>query len=218
MTMPILAVIDNDAWALRTIMQWLKTQPQMCTVAWGTTSCAQAVHDCLYAQPSVDVLLVDMALGSMSGPGLCKLIRRQSSRPAMLGMTALDPEIYREDLAMAGAQGIMSKKDVMHGLSLWIPTLVQGRSTEPDVFPDAKSAHQTLCGRLGMVPARDDALSAREREVLSLYAKGKSTKEVAGIMNITRNTVYAFVKRAAGKLGVHNRAEAIEKARWYGML
>ncbi|WP_165369665.1 helix-turn-helix transcriptional regulator [Bifidobacterium pseudolongum] len=216
MTTPILAVIDNDAWALRTIMQWLKTQPQMCTVAWGTTSCAQAVHDCLYAQPSVDVLLVDMALGSMSGPGLCKLIRRQSARPAMLGMTALDPENYREDLAMAGAQGIMNKKVVMHGLPLWIPTLVQGGSMEPGVFPDAASAHQALCGRLSIVSG--DALSAREREVLSLYAKGKSTKEVAGIMNITRNTVYAFVKRAAAKLGVHNRGEAIEKARWYGML
>ncbi|WP_180326286.1 helix-turn-helix transcriptional regulator [Bifidobacterium pseudolongum] len=218
MATPRLAVIDNDAWALQTIMQWLNTQPRMCTLAWGTTSCAQAVHDCLYAQPSVDILLVDMALGAMSGPGMCKLIRAQSSRPALLGMTALDVEIYREDLAAAGAQGIMDKKKIIPGLLSWIPTLTRGKSIQPDVFSDAVEAHQILRVSSAEETVRHDALSARERETLSLYAKGKSTAEVSSIMDVARNTVYTFVGRAAEKLGARNRAEAIEKARWYGLL
>lgn len=37
-------------------------------------------------------------------------------------------------------------------------------------------------------------------------------------MAVARNTVYTFTDRASGKLGVRNRAEAIEKARWYGLL
>ncbi|WP_026644751.1 helix-turn-helix transcriptional regulator [Bifidobacterium sp. AGR2158] len=221
MAIPVLAVIDNDAWALQTITQWLKAQPRQCTLAWATTSCAQAVHGCLYAKPDVDVLLVDMALGAMSGPNLCKTIRMHSPRPAVLGMTAFDPELFRDDLAAAGAQGIMDKQSIIPGLTSWLATLAEGGSIQPESFHDARTAHRILCAS-PQTPAakdiRDNELSTREREVLALYAQGKTTDEVAGVMAVSRNTVYTFIDRASGKLGVRNRAEAIEKARWYGLL
>lgn len=129
---------------LQTITQWLKAQPRQCTLAWATTSCAQAVHGCLYGKPDVDVLLVDMALGAMSGPNLCKTIRMHSPRPAVLGMTAFDPELFRDDLIVAGAQGIMDKQSIIPGLMPWLATLAEGGSIQPETFHDAPTAHRIL--------------------------------------------------------------------------
>lgn len=56
-------------------------------------------------------------------------------------------------------------------------------------------------------------LTAREREVLGLIAKGKSNTAIAEALSLKRNTVRNHVARLYGKLGAHNRGEAIIWAR-----
>lgn len=55
-------------------------------------------------------------------------------------------------------------------------------------------------------------LTAREREVLSLLADGKSTKEIATELVITERTIGTHVQNILGKLGVHSRAQAVALA------
>ncbi len=59
-------------------------------------------------------------------------------------------------------------------------------------------------GRTGLL----DALTPREREVLFLIAQGFSRKECARMCMISVNTVSEYAKKAYGKLGLRNRAEA----------
>ena len=47
-------------------------------------------------------------------------------------------------------------------------------------------------------------LSAREREVLRLVAEGKSNAEIAGILSVTVNTSYTYLKRIRQKLNLQN--------------
>lgn len=51
-------------------------------------------------------------------------------------------------------------------------------------------------------------LTPREKEVLSLIAEGKSNHEIAGILNITRNTVKSHLTHIYGALGIHTRTQA----------
>ena len=66
-------------------------------------------------------------------------------------------------------------------------------------------------------PAGADAeqaeLTAREREVLGLIAKGRSDAAIADALSLKRNTVRNHVARLYAKIGVHNRGEAIIWAR-----
>lgn len=55
-------------------------------------------------------------------------------------------------------------------------------------------------------------LTPREREVLSLLAEGKSTKEIATKLVITDRTSGTHVQNILGKLGVHSRAQAVALA------
>lgn len=65
---------------------------------------------------------------------------------------------------------------------------------------------------------RSERLSARERAVLALVAKGQSNKRVARTLNVTPETVKSHLKRAFLKLGAKTRAEAVSRAADLGQL
>ena len=59
------------------------------------------------------------------------------------------------------------------------------------------------------------SLTAREREILNLLARGRSNREIAEELLITNKTVKNHLSRIYEKIGVHSRAEAI--ALWLGV-
>jgi LuxR family maltose regulon positive regulatory protein len=71
-------------------------------------------------------------------------------------------------------------------------------------------------------PASDsdliEPLSEREIEVLQLIAQGLTNREIASRLFLSLNTVKAHTRNIYGKLGVHNRAQAVARARALGVL
>jgi DNA-binding NarL/FixJ family response regulator len=61
-------------------------------------------------------------------------------------------------------------------------------------------------------------LSAREREVLGLLAKGWSTRRIANEWHVSVLTVRTHVQNVLTKLGVHSQLEAVAFAFQHGML
>ena len=61
-------------------------------------------------------------------------------------------------------------------------------------------------------------LSTRELEVLRLMAGGASNQAIAGQLVITVGTVKSHINHILGKLDVHNRTEAVARARRLGLL
>jgi LuxR family maltose regulon positive regulatory protein len=61
-------------------------------------------------------------------------------------------------------------------------------------------------------------LSARELEVLSLIAEGKSNQEIAGQLYLALNTVKRHASNIYDKLDVKKRTEAVAKARQLGLI
>lgn len=68
-------------------------------------------------------------------------------------------------------------------------------------------------GGLSPTPLLFEPLSERELEVLRLVAAGLKNKEIAGRLFISQNTVRFHTKNIYGKLDVHNRTQAVTKAR-----
>jgi DNA-binding NarL/FixJ family response regulator len=63
-----------------------------------------------------------------------------------------------------------------------------------------------------------DKLTLREREVLTLLARGLSTQEIAEALFISMSTVRNHVQNIFDKLGVHSRPEAIAYAYQNGLI
>jgi len=62
------------------------------------------------------------------------------------------------------------------------------------------------------------SLSGREMDVMELLAEGCSDKEIAESLIVSRETIHKHLKNIYGKLGVHNRTEAVVHARELGLL
>ena len=63
-----------------------------------------------------------------------------------------------------------------------------------------------------------EPLSERELEVLRLIAEGLTNQEIAGRLYLSLNTVKVHTRNIYSKLGAHHRADAIAKARAWGIL
>ena len=68
------------------------------------------------------------------------------------------------------------------------------------------------------LPAVDASLTAREREVLQLLARGSNQTEIAGALVISPKTVGGHIQRILAKLGVHSRAHAVAVAHQHGLV
>jgi LuxR family transcriptional regulator, maltose regulon positive regulatory protein len=63
-----------------------------------------------------------------------------------------------------------------------------------------------------------EALSERELEVLHLLASGATNQEIAAKLSIAPTTAKKHVSNVLGKLGVHNRTQAVSRGRDLGLL
>ena len=63
-----------------------------------------------------------------------------------------------------------------------------------------------------LFPAPPMKLNLREREILTLAASGKTSKEIAGAVGIAKITVDTLVGIILSKMGALNRNQAIAKA------
>ena len=63
-----------------------------------------------------------------------------------------------------------------------------------------------------------EPLSERELTVLQLIADGLTNQEIASRLFLALNTVKAHTRNIYGKLGVHNRTQAVARARALGLL
>lgn len=210
-----IAFLDNDALVLAALRQWM-IGCRDCEVLWMETSPSKALHKCLYEDPP-QVMVVDMALGTTTGVDFCRMLRASSERMSILGMTANALDWYRNDLAAAGAQGLLSKTSLPKELPRHLQLLRDGRSTDSAIFPDVAGAHAALVDdtskhSIGAV------LTPRESHALRLYGKFGSTQRIAQEMDVTQSTVGVLMHRVMRKLGVHKRDDALRKARRYELL
>lgn len=210
-----IAFLDNDVLVLAALRQWMVGCPG-CEVLWMEASPSKALHKCLYENPP-QVMVVDMALGTTTGVDFCRTLRASSERMSILGMTANALDWYRNDLAAAGAQGLLSKATLPREILRHLPLLAHGYSIDSGVFPDAASAHADLVDR-GKQHSIDAVLTSRESQVLRLYEKSGSTRQIAEEMGVKESTVGVLMHRVMCKLGVHKRDDALRKARRYELL
>ena len=148
---------------------------------------------------TVDVLLLDIRLGSKSG---LELLGGGGSRlmPAIVVLTAYDYPQYAAAALRLGASGFVLK-------------------TAP-IAELVESIRRAASGGLafGVRPGPAPLLTAREREVVVLVIEGRSNDEIGASLGITSKTVEAHLRRLFDRLGVQSRTELATRALREGWL
>ncbi|MGN0063345.1 MAG: response regulator transcription factor [Nocardioides sp.] len=151
---------------------------------------AGTVRELIDAEIPLDLVLLDLQLADRSTPGENVRLIHRTLTPQVLVYTAGDrPELVRE-ASRAGALGMVRKSEDPVALVAAVRAALGG---ETAATPEWAAA---LDHDSAFVKAQ---LSAREAEVLSLYASGETAERVAQLLFISRETVIDHIRRIRTK-------------------
>ncbi len=119
-------------------------------------------------------------------------------------------EEYVWQALRAGARGYLLKGASLAELELALSFVVRG-----EIYLSPPLSQQVImeyAQRTGKRRAREEMLTARQREILSLIAEGKSTKKVALQLNISVKTVESHRAQIMERLNIHDVAGLVRYA------
>ncbi|MBE0627090.1 MAG: response regulator transcription factor [Burkholderiales bacterium] len=154
------------------------------------------------------LLLMDRTRPGMNGSDIAAVARlkRRYPRARLLMILPQRPEDYIHACLDAGADGCIRKDAALEELRAAIHGVLQGQ-----VYLDQRF-FQKAAGRAsgGGSPGEGRAskvLTPREREVLKLVAAGKTSRDIAEILDLSVKTVGKHRTNLLSKLDLHNAAE-----------
>jgi DNA-binding NarL/FixJ family response regulator len=170
----------------------------------------QAVE--LAARLSPDVVVMDVRMPVMDGIEATRQITtdRGAGVPRVLILTTFDLDEYVFDALRAGASGFALKSRPLDELLTAIRTIADGEALLAPSVTRRLIAHFTGRARLAArAPSGLEELTEREREVLSLVARGLSNAELAQTLHVSLPTAKTHVSRILTKLGARDRTQLV---------
>lgn len=149
-----------------------------------------------------DVILVDMHLPDKDGPELIAKLTQHLPKTKLVVVTSYDDEYRVAEALRAGAQGYLLKTSPVTELVAGIRTAAGGGTPLSASLADAVLRVMRRSGRRNN--GTIEALTAREIQVLRLFASGLSTREVASNLGISPKTVETHRIRIYEKLGARS--------------
>jgi DNA-binding NarL/FixJ family response regulator len=159
---------------------------------------------------SPDVVVLDISMPSLNGIEAARQLRMANLPVKVVFLTMHREVAYAERAMEAGASGFVLKHSAPSELVTAIREALQGGTyITPQIAGelfDSVRGHKPGGGE-GL-----DELTPRQREVFQLVAEGRSAKEIASALHISRRTAEFHKARVMEALGMENTAELIQYA------
>lgn len=199
-TPTIRILITDDHGVVREgLSTFIETFPDLDLVG-EAESGAEAVRLCGQLRP--DVVLMDLVMPEMDGPTAIRLIRQSNPEIQIIALTSFGQEDLIKAALQAGAISYLLKNIAARDLADAIRSAYVGK---PTLAPEA--ARVLISAATQPLPIGHD-LTAREREVLALIARGYSNIEIGDQLGVSPATVKNHLNSIFSKLHVTNRTEA----------
>lgn len=173
----------------------------------------------------IDVLILDIYLDAMedleilTGFQICRYLQEKFPHIKIVAHSVYDDADRVAAILRSGALGFVSKKSGMQDLITGIKSVNQGKKFIcQETAGKLKNLNQFLLGLEDNLRGKEELFSQREREVLDLISKGRSSKEIADLLFITERTVESHRKNMMEKGKAKNSAELIAFAFSLGVI
>jgi two-component system, NarL family, response regulator NreC len=179
------------------------------------SSAIEAVRQARGVRP--DVMVLDIGLPGCSGLDAIAPLREASPKSRILILSTHDDQAYLRLALAAGAAGYVAKQATAAELTQAIRTVARGRSYVNVTLAGSQALKTVLHDRRPpMSPV--DALSKREKQVLTLVASGHTNQAAAEELALSVKTVETYRRRLMEKLGITGRAGLLRVALQCGLI
>ena len=209
--MPYSVLLVDDHKIMRDGIRAILERSQEFSVIGEAENGTDALRLCKDLKP--ELALMDIGLPGLSGIEVTTEVGRHSPRTKVVILSMYDDEHSVVSAIRSGARGFVLKKASHDDLVDALRTVAKGGSyLSPQVSDKLLVRIQRGDLDAKAEPSGLEGLSPRELQVLRLVAEGKTSKEVADILDLGLQTVRSYRKTMMKKLGVNNVASLTQLA------
>jgi DNA-binding NarL/FixJ family response regulator len=163
-----------------------------------------------------DVALIDIAMPGLNGLELAARVGREAPGTRLVILSMHGTPAHVAQALQVGVRGYLLKDAAADELPVLLRAVMRD-----EIYLSPAISKQVVDGYLGRAggPARSqtdgvapDVLTSRQREILQLVAEGKSTKDVAQLLDLSVKTVETHRAQIMERLGIHDLAGLVRYA------
>ena len=209
-----LAITDDHEMVRHGLRLSLELEPDM-EVVGEARSGEEAVTVARAVRP--DVMLLDVRLGDMEGPDVCRHVCEESPRTAVVMLTNyLQDSLILRSL-VAGAKGYVIKDVELAELKRMIRSVYRGNAVlDPKVTSQVLVSVTAATGSTRR--AKTATLSETDVAIIRHVAGGLTNKQVGALVHLSPHTVKDHLQKICEMLDVHSRTEIVAEAMRRGLV
>lgn len=171
--------------------------------------------DQLETNHHVDLILMDIEMPIMNGVEATEKVKQKYPQIKIIMLTVFDNDEHIFNAIKAGADGYLLKeinaKELHNGI---VETLNGGAAMNPSIaLKTLKLLRDPSKIENAKTPLEEIKLTSREVDVLEQLSKGLSYNAIADNLVLSTGTIRKHIENIYRKLQVHNKLEAVQKAR-----
>ncbi len=201
-----LLLVDDHA-MIRSGIRMILMDEKDIEIVGEAESGAQAIS--MLNENEIDVVVMDIALGEMSGIETTQLIKESLPSVQVVALTMHEDEEYFFKMLEAGACGYVPKRAAPQEL---ITAIRAASRQEVYIYPSLTKLLVRDRLRKSDKKRATNPLTDREQEVLTFLADGLSNHEIGNTLHISPKTVGRHRENIMRKLKLHNRTELVKFA------
>ncbi len=154
-----------------------------------------------------DIVITDIRMPILDGISVTKMLSKEYPEIHVLALSMYDQSVDVTEMLEAGAKGYVTKNVEKKELILAIHTLMKGTHYFSDNLPKDIKDWFKKNPFLG-----EEILTRREKEILDLLAKGRTSLEMAKQLKISKYTIDTHRKNIHKKLGIKSNTGLVNYA------
>jgi DNA-binding NarL/FixJ family response regulator len=200
-------IADDQALVRAGLRKLLEVDPEIDVVAEAGNG--REVVECVRALRP-DVVVMDIRMPDVDGIEATRQLAQIAPTARVLILTTFGLDEYVYGALCAGASGFLLKDAPAEAILAGVRIVARGDSLlDPVITRSVIEQYTRVPRRRADIARKLEDLTAREREVLDLLARGLSNAEIASALVVGDGTVKTHVARILQKLDLRDRVQAV---------
>lgn len=207
-----IAIVDDNTFLIKTVKEKLSFFEafNIKLTAMNGSDLLSQIED----NHNIDLILMDIEMPILNGIETTEIVKQKYPHIKIIMLTVFDNDENIFNAIKAGADGYLLKeinaKDLHDGI---IDTLNGGAAMNPSIALKTLKLLRNPMSIENEKDKEDIKLTNRETEVLEHLSKGLNYIQIAENLILSTGTVRKHIENTYRKLQVHNKLEAVQKAK-----
>jgi DNA-binding NarL/FixJ family response regulator len=207
-----IAIVDDNSFLIKTVQEKLSFFEDF-SLKFTAINGLDLIEK-LEKNHNIDLILMDIEMPKMNGIEAVEVVKQKYPQIKIIMLTVFDNDENIFNAIKAGADGYLLKevnpKDLHQGI---IDTMNGGATMTPSIAMKTLKLFRNPTAFENIPDKEEFNLTPREIEVLEQLSKGLKYNAIAENLFLSAGTIRKHVENIYTKLQVHNKLEAVQKAK-----